>query len=114
MECPLDYGLCGGTVTLYRKAGDTVTRQVLDNCAFSWRKEQTVGDFGPRRKTGFTLILPGDERILPGDRVLAGVGPEEVDWRSFLPAAVPGLGEVTWVKPVYWKGTVCHVEAGGA
>ncbi len=113
MECPLDYSLCDKTVTLYRKQGDQVFRQVVDGCSYVWQQEQTAGEYGIRKHTSFSLIIPGDKTpVYPGDRVLEGVGPEQVDWTAFIPEAVWGLGEVAYVKNICWNGKVCHVEAG--
>ena len=58
---------------------------------------------------------PAKPVVAPGDRVLAGVGPE-VDWdgwETFVPETTPGLCCVQYVHPKYLAGTPCHLEAGG-
>ena len=60
----------------------------------------------------FQLIIPGDFPLLPGDRIYAGIGPEPVDWKLFLPSLIPELYEVSFTKPCYWNGEVAHWEAG--
>ena len=71
-----------------------------------------VGDgSGPgtgKRRYGVTY------RLAAGDRVLLGEG-EEVgweDWPAFVPAVVPGLGAITYVLPMFYRGGIHHVEAG--
>ena len=110
---PLDYSLCNQTVTLYRRVGTSVQRWEEANCFYQWQQSQQQGVSGVRRDTSFLLVLPGLRReILPGDRVFNGVGPLEVDWAAFVPAAVSGLSEVGYVQPFFWEGKLCHVEAG--
>lgn len=41
-----------------------------------------------------------------------GVGPIEVDWDTFIPVLVEGLGEVAYATAYYWQGDFCHTEAG--
>lgn len=112
---PLDYSLCTDTVTVYRKESEGVFRQVLDNCFLSWEEQVVTDKFGTRKGVEFLLICPGDtQKIFPGDRIYAGVGPEaeEVQWGEFLPAAVPGLGQVSYVRVYRLDGENCHTEAG--
>lgn len=52
----------------------------------------------------------------PGIKVFLGDGPEisdRTDWVKFIPASVPGLVVVKDVDVKYWRGAVCHIEAGG-
>ena len=112
---PLDYSLCRETVTVYRREKEGIFRQVLENCFVTW-EEQTVTDvYGTRKGVEFLVIHPGDtQQIFPGDRVYLGVGPElkSEQWGVFLPAAVPGVGQVSYVRTYRWGGKLCHTEAG--
>ena len=116
---PVDYRLCGQTVTLYHWDGrETVTRRVIEKGAFlDFKKVQDVSKTGSREVNGFLLVIPCDQSpVEVGDKVLQGVGPEVSTveaWRSFIPATVPGLVVVKYVDPKYWRGRMVHVEAGG-
>jgi len=113
MGCPLDYSLCKQTVTIYRKERGVIQRLVVQGCYYAWEEVQRNDVLGCRRETRFLLVMPGTcQRVFVGDRVYDGVGPETVDWATFLPVLVPGLGEVAYVRPSFWGGDVCHVEAG--
>lgn len=112
MSCPLDYSLCNQTVTLYRRRGDTVTRQVVENAYYAYRLRQVSDQLGTRQETAFQLIIPGLADVQPGDRVYDGIGPETVDWHSFVPVCVAGLAQVEYAQPCYWQGAVCHTQAG--
>lgn len=107
-----DYSLCDQTVTLYRRRGDAVTRQVVENALFSYTVQQVQDHLGTRQETKFELIIPGDAGLQPGDRVYEGIGPETVDWDSFLPVSVPGLAEVAYVQLCRWQNLFCHTRAG--
>ena len=115
MGLPMDYSLCCQTVTVYRKVGDTIQRQVADNCYLQVedvQKEYLAGGMAERK---FLLVMPGQTQLIhPGDRIYDGIGPE-VDvqqWPMFIPATVPQLVEAEYVKPFHWEGQLCHVEAG--
>ena len=113
--CPLDYSLCDKTVTIYRQQGNQILRQVTKNCYFLHQVTCSIDVLGRREETIFQLIMPGEtQRVFPGDRVLEGIGPEisQEQWPGFIPAKVAGLAEVAYVKPCYWEGAICHVEAG--
>ena len=114
MSCPLDYSLCNQTVTLYRMEKGIVRRQVVENAWYQWRLEQVTDELGTRQETRFSLILPGQQAILPGDRVFDGIGPlvTPEQWPGFLPVSVTGLSQVKFVKPCYWQGQLCHTESG--
>lgn len=109
---PLDYSLCCQRVTLYRKTGERVQRKVVDNCHLSCLLASTTESYGKSRVKQFLLIIPGQEPLLPGDRIYAGVGPEAVTWESFVPALVPELFEIAYARPCLWDGEVIHWEAG--
>lgn len=111
----LEYPLCDRTVTVYRWEDGRVQRQVVDNCYYHYTYKQVTDMYGTRQDTGFLLIMPGSsQRVFVGDRIYDGVGPQitEAQWPTFLPVNVPGLGQVSYVNPVFWNGTVTHVEAG--
>ena len=114
MSCPLDYSLCDKTVTLYRLKAGTVIRQVVEKAWYSWHTEQVTDAMGTKQETKFSLILPGQHTIFPGDRVYEGIGPviTAEKWPEFIPVCVPGLAQVQYVKPCYWQGQLCHTEAG--
>ena len=109
---PLDYSLCCQTVTAYGVREENVKRQVLENCYFAPETGQEAALTGKSRLKKFLLIIPGDFPLSPGDRVYAGIGPEQVDLKTFVPAAVPALFEAGFVKPCFWEGSICHWEAG--
>lgn len=100
--------LCDRTVTLYRLADGQVERTVLTGCFY--RYEDALGEESFRRKC--ILIRPGGEPLFPGDRVFDGIGPETVDWETFIPLNVPGLSELSYATPWYWEGEYSHWEAG--
>ena len=111
----MEYPLCDRTVSVYRLENGVVSRQVVHGCYFQPEELLVTEDLGCRQKRKFLLVLPGEtQRIFPGDRVLAGEGPtvSADQWVRFVPALVPGLVQVGYVKPCYWQGALCHTEAG--
>lgn len=123
-ETALRYPLCRQTVTLYHleEQAEKVSRTVLQGVFFDLRRRRTTTEAGRQEAEAFLLIVPqaaarwGEAYTLaPGDRVLAGVGPE-VDWNgweTFVPETTPGLCCVQYVHPKYLAGTPSHLEAGG-
>lgn len=114
MSEPFDYGLCQDTVTVYRYQDGQVKRQVLQGCYFSYEDQATFGENQVFERK-FTLIVPcKTQEVFPGDRVLAGIGPEveASGWAGFIPACVPALAQVEKVRPVFWDGALCHLQAG--
>ena len=109
---PLDYSLCQQTVTLYRRNGSGATRQVVENCHLQTRQRLRTDTAGKSMEKEFLLIIPGFADIAPGDRVYAGTGPEGVLWEDFTPANIPELYEISYVRPCFWQGDICHVQAG--
>lgn len=107
---PLDYSLCDQTVTLYRIREESVQRQVLENCYFAPETGQNEELTGKSRLSRFLLIIPGDYDLQPGDRVYDGIGPEKVNWQTFVPAFTDGLYEVGRVRKQLWEGEVTHIE----
>lgn len=109
---PLDYSLCSQTVTIYRKRADEILRQVAENCHLASKTVRNTENLGKSMAKKFLLIIPGEADLQPGDRVYEGIGPEEVQWETFLPVRVAQLYEVSYVKPCYWEGEIAHWEAG--
>lgn len=108
----MDYSLCSQTVTVYRKEGLEILRWVVDNCHLAWSVSTPTEPYGKSMEKKFLLIIPGEFPLQPGDRIYDGIGPEEVDWNTFLPAAVPELLEVSFAKACRWDGETAHWEAG--
>lgn len=108
----MNHPLCRQTVTLYRKTGNKVTRTVVSDCFYTWQDSLTEENEGNRFQRKCLLIAPC--ALLPGDRVMEGVGPEvtAADWTQFLPVSVPTLSEVAYASPKYFDGRLCHYEAG--
>ena len=110
---PLDYSLCDQTVTFYRKSGAEILRKVADNCHLSRKYRETLEPYGKSMEKKFLLIIPaGTLTPMAGDRIYAGIGPEEVDWERFLPALLPEVYEISYVNPCCWDGELVHWEAG--
>ena len=111
----MDYGLCDQTATIYHKENGTVTRTLIKNCYWEYRREHISDVQGTRMENRFLLILPGPEQqICPGDRVFFGIGPEISleEWPLFIPARDIRVGEAEYVTPFYREGALCHTEAG--
>ena len=111
----MEYPLCDRTVTVYRPDGEQIHRQVVHGCYFQFEDRLVTNAAGQQRERPFLLIMPGDSlRVFAGDRVIAGEGPPvtKAQWEQFIPALVPELVQVGYVKPCYWQGSLCHAEAG--
>ena len=108
---PLDYSLCQDTVTVYHREG--LTRQVLENVHYEHTTRRAVEDGIARVSRSFHLVIPGECAVFPGDKVLRGIGPEEVSWDQLLPETHPTLGIIASVQPRYYRGKLCHTEARG-
>ena len=107
---PLDYSLCDQTVTLYGIREGVLLRRVAENCRLAVTEGIHESVHGKSRLRTFLLIIPGDFDLRPGDRICAGVGPEEVNWQTFVPAFTDGVYEVGRVKKLLWEGEVTHIE----
>lgn len=101
------------TVTVYRMTPQGLVRQVLANCHYSHTHKKMTYERLERQHRACLLIAPGKADLQVEDRVYPGVGPETVDWDSFLPVTVPGLSRIGWVRTVAVDGRVHHTEAGG-
>ena len=102
------YPMCRQTVTVYRRQGETVLRREIPNCFYRWEDKLENGSF--ERK--FLLVQPGQQAILPGDRIFDGIGPETVDWESFIPVCVSGLAQAEYATAWRLNGEITHWEAG--
>ena len=105
----MTYPLCHQTVTVYRLEGDQVLRHVAENCFFRWKDQMHQDGQGLRPQRSFLLIQPGENPIYPGDKIVAGVGPEveAADWERLQDCAV-----AAYAQPYFWQGALCHWEAG--
>ncbi len=101
--------LLNQTVTVYRADG---TRQVIENCQLCVKKGLHTDHLGTQYRDRFTLIVRGSHDLRPGDRLTPGIGPEAVDWSSFLPE-MGKVYRIGYVQPFFWNGKVSHMEAGG-
>ena len=108
----MNHPLCRQTVTLYRKTGDEVLRRVAENCFYSWQDCMEEREDGIRFQRKCFLVTPVE--IMPGDRVLEGVGPEieKSEWTAFLPVYVPTLSELVYADAKYFLGRLHHYEGG--
>ena len=109
---PLVYDLCKQTVTIYRKSGQEIVRKVAENCYFSCQSSCSTHDYGKSRDKQFLLIIPGNIPLGAGDRIFAGIGPNEVQWQNFLPCTVPEVFQVSFARPCFFDGELTHWEAG--
>ena len=112
---PLDYTMCCQPVTVYRKQGQSILRQVIHNCFLQWQDKLSFDAAGKQKDRSFLLIQPGKEQLVfPGDRIFDGIGPEITgeQWDTFLPVNVNGLVEAAYATAFRWQGSFCHTEAG--
>ena len=104
-------GVLSQTVTVYRADG---TRRVIKNCQLERKKKICTDEQGTGCRDQFRLYVRGDCGLCPGDRLVEGIGPETVDWQTFLPETAEGVCCVAYVQPYFMGGSVTHVEAGGS
>lgn len=105
----MTHPLCNQTVTLYHPTPQGVIRRVVTGCFYHWQQTCLADGL---EETTFLLVLPAGESVSVGDRVLEGIGPEQVAWESFLPVNTQSLSEVAYVTPYYFMGRLHHTEAG--
>ena len=103
---PFPMELCNRLVTIYRPRKGEILRQ--EGKAFYHYKD--IWSEGRFRRSCL-LILPVDLELLPGDRIFDGIGPEKVEWSSFLPVEVPGLSQVRTASPYRFRDSFHHWEA---
>ena len=109
---PLDYSLCCQTVTIYRAGEERPIRTICPRAYLEQRRTLQIDVCGKTEREGFLLILPGEKADLQaGDWVLAGEGPQAESFDEL--AVLPGIGRITLLRPCYWEGKQCHVEAEG-
>lgn len=138
---PLDYSKCNQTVTVYHvdKTGGAIMyrKTIIAGAFLDFRKNANVEKTGATESNAYLLVIPqgvgGKAFVLPqayaalddktdkytleaGDKVLLGEGADiatSTDWAALLPSNTDGLVMVKYVDPKYWRGEICHVEAGG-
>lgn len=115
-KSPVDFRLCNQTVTIYHKDGDSFTQKTV-TAFLDMKKTQNVDKTGSKEANSFLLVVPGDaQACYVGDKVYLGEGKvitTAEQWRSFIPANVPGLCVVQYVDVKCWNGQIVHTEAGG-
>jgi hypothetical protein len=104
MAVPVD--LLDRTLTVYRRRKGQTLRQEVRGF-YRYRDIWTEDRF----QREFLLVLAEDLPLAPGDRIFDGIGPETVDWETFLPVTVPGLAQVGAVAPYRFRGKFHHIEA---
>ena len=108
-SCPLDYGFCCQTATVYHQEADRIVRKILYPVFHQWEDRSRSDRFGEVAGVRFLLVIPDTEtEIVPGDRVVPGTGPEITSWPEIL--TFPGMSQVQTVRPCFWQGRLCHVE----
>lgn len=108
---PLDYSLCTMEVTVYHREG--LTRRLLQGVHYEFTDSWDVQQGMASHSRQFLLVIPGADAIGVGDKVVLGHGPEVIAWEDLNTAQIPTLGVVQSVKPRYFRGKPCHVEARG-
>ena len=109
----MQYPVCQATVTVYRKEETGVTRFLVENCLYRYETKLEETDRGLFLDRSCLLVVPGCDFIPKvGDKVMAGIGPENLGWEELLPALMDSLAELNYVRPQYWLGKHCHTEAG--
>ena len=103
----MEYPLCNQTVTLYRKEGEEIHRYLYRECYLEKKAVLVRDNFGTFLKWEFLLIVPGDRQVMAGDRVVEGEGKNKVVWEELGNAPT-----VTYAKPYFLDGRICHWEAG--
>lgn len=109
-KLPLDYSLCRMTVTVYAPDG---RRRVLSGVHYEFTHTLTVSGGMDEHSRGFLLVIPGADPIAVGDKVVLGIGPENMEWKALNTVQVPTLGVALTVKPRYFQGQLCHTEVRG-
>lgn len=107
--------LCDTPVTIYHRQGDTVTKRTEPACFYHYEDRLVPDGQGLGFVRKFLLIQPGENPIYPGDKILAGEGPDVTSdsWDTFLPENTPTLSVVTYASGRYFAGEIRHWEAGG-
>ncbi len=106
---PLDYSLCAMTVTVYSPGGQ---RRVLEGVHYEFTHGQQTAGGKTGAEDSFLLVIPGQDPIAPGHKVVLGIG-ADCSWEELNPAQTPTLGIVRTVKPRFFLGRPCHTEARG-
>ena len=104
-KLPFDYGLCADTVTVYHREG--LTRQVLAGVHFEATVTEPTEGAVTDREHSVLLVIPYENDLRPGDKVVAGVQNEISAWTE-----VEGF-PVRTVRQGFLQGRFCHTEARG-
>lgn len=96
------------TVTIYHENTMKVERTVCNNCRLEVKVERKANILGDGQTLGCFLAVPGEIQISPGDRVVAGIGPEVTALHQLSEEAFT----LTYTKPCYLHGQLHHTEAG--
>lgn len=118
-KCPLNYGLCNQTVTVYHLDKETknITTTVFHNAFLDYKKNQNIEKTGSKESNSFLLVLPTDtQTVFVGDKVLHGTGKPVTDvseYNKLMPTNTNGLVVVKYVDCKYWRDKMVHLEAGG-
>ncbi len=111
----MGYPLCREVVTVYRKNGSGVFRQLISGCYFENSRVREENGLGFGWENRFLLIVPGETQgVFVGDKVYFGIGPEVnvEQWAQFCSANYEEVGEVAYATPYFRSGRLCHTEAG--
>ena len=104
---------CNDTITVYRKENGKVRRFVVRHSLYSHEDYAAFDNLGKHLSGRCLLLLPGGKYIPRlEDRIYPGIGPKNVDWETFIPNNVRGLGELSYVTTIYLSGKIHHYEAG--
>ena len=91
---PLDYSLCCMTVTVEDRNGGS---RVLEGVHFEYTDTREVAGGKAAAERNFLLVIPGEDPVAPGDRVIFNGRPSVA----------------ANVKPRYFQGRLCHTEVRG-
>ena len=100
------------TATIYRENDGEVERVVAENCHIEMKVEKKNTIAGSVEQRSCSFVFPGDVEVFPGDRVVAGIGPEDLSWQQVCQDQVPGITEMAYTKPCFLHGKLHHTEAG--
>ena len=95
MKTLLDPALCHRTVTVYHREG--LTRRCLEGVHFEYTDTREVAGGKTAAERNFLLVIPGEDPVAPGDRVIFNGRPSVA----------------ANVKPRYFQGRLCHTEVRG-
>lgn len=108
----MNHPLCCQTVTLYRREGQEISRQVLTDCFYRYSDQVSERNSISQFNRDFLLIT--DAPVTLGDRIYDGIGPliSPQQWELFIPELISGLSQIDKVTPYYFGAQLSHYEAG--